>query len=53
MEDKLMLMLIDVWVDGYDSVEAFREGCVAFVDDSLNNTATSVKILWYDELASE
>lgn len=48
-----MLMLIDVWVDGYDSVEAFREGCVAFVDDSLNSTATSGKILWYDELASE
>ena len=48
-----MLMLIDVWVDGYDSVEAFREGCVVFVDDSLNSTATSGKILWYDELALE
>ena len=40
-----MKILIDFWVDGYDTEEEMEKACLGYLDDTLNGTATSLKIL--------
>jgi len=40
-----MKFLIDLWMDGYDSDEDEEAGCREFIDEQLDFTASSVKIL--------
>lgn len=41
-----MKMLIEVYLDGYETEEQMNAACVEFVKDSLDGTASSVRILW-------
>lgn len=41
-----MKFLIDLSMDGYDSEEEEKEACIAFIEEQLDFSASSVKILW-------
>ena len=41
-----MKMLIELWLDGYNTSEEHREACLAFVKEQLNMTASGISILW-------
>jgi hypothetical protein len=41
-----MKMLIEIWLDGYDTEEAMKDACIEFVQEQLDMSASSIKILW-------
>jgi hypothetical protein len=41
-----MKMLIEFWMDGYDTPEEMREACMDYVKEELDMTASSIEILW-------
>lgn len=40
-----MKFLIDLWLDCYDTEEEMEAACIAFIEDSLDNSASSIKVL--------
>lgn len=44
-----MKILIELYLDGYTDEKQRREACLEFVEEQLNMTASSVKILWAEE----
>ena len=44
-----MKLLIELWLDGYETEKAMFEACKEHVEENLNMTAGSVKILWAEE----
>lgn len=40
-----MKILIDMWMDGYETEEDMKEAIVEYIQDSLDFSASSVKIL--------
>ena len=40
-----MKMLIDLWMDGYETEEDHKKACIAFVEEQLDFAGSSVKIL--------
>jgi len=44
-----MRFLIDLTLDGYNSDEEERKGCIAFIEEQLNFSASGVEILPYEE----
>lgn len=48
-----MKMLIDLWMDGYDNDKQMKDACIAYVQDQLDSTGTSVKVLWVDKVEGE
>jgi len=45
-----MKILIELNMDGYDNPKDEMDACVAFVKEQLDFTASSVKILWKEEV---
>jgi hypothetical protein len=45
-----MKMLIDIWMDGYETKEEHKNACIQFVKDQLDFTAASVKIHWVEDV---
>lgn len=43
-----MKMLIDIWLDGYKTEEESKKACVEFVEEQLDMTASSIKVLWVE-----
>ena len=37
--------IIEVWMDGYDSKEEMEEACVTWIEEQLDSSGTSVKII--------
>jgi hypothetical protein len=48
-----MKILIELWIDGYETKKEMQEACLEFVHDQLNMTASSIKILWHEEIKEE
>ena len=48
-----MKFLIDLNMDGYNSPEEEQQACKEFIEDQLDFTASSVKILWMEDLSAE
>jgi hypothetical protein len=46
-----MKILIELTLDGYDSEKESQEACLEFVKEQLNMTASSIKVLWHEELS--
>ena len=46
-------MLIDLWMDGYETDEEHKQACIEYVKEQLDSTAISVKILKVDDEISE
>jgi len=44
-----MKFLIDLWMDGYNSEEEMKEACIVYIKDQLDSSATSIKVLNYDD----
>ena len=44
--DCKMKMLIEIWLDGYNTEKEMESACIEFVEEQLNMTASSIKILW-------
>lgn len=40
-----MKMLIDLWMDGYETEEEHKKACIAFVEEQLDFAGSSVKIV--------
>ena len=40
-----MKMLIDLWMDGYETEEDHKKACIALVEEQLDFAGSSVKIL--------
>lgn len=40
-----MILIVDLWMDGYDSEEEMNKACREFIEEQLNNTATSVRVI--------
>jgi len=45
-----MKFLIDLSMDGYESPKEEQEACKTFIEDQLDFTASSVKILWMEDV---
>lgn len=43
-----MKMLIELWLDGYETEEQRKEACIEYVEEQLNMTASSIKVLWVE-----
>jgi hypothetical protein len=43
-----MKILIELWLDGYETEKEQEEACLEFVKEQLDMTASSVDILWYE-----
>jgi hypothetical protein len=41
--------IVDLWLDGYDNEEDMKEACREFILESLDFSASSVKVEDYDE----
>jgi hypothetical protein len=39
-----MKFVIDLWLDGYEDDEEMRKACIEFIKESLDVTASSVKV---------
>lgn len=37
--------IIDLWLDGYENEEEMKDACFEFIDDQLNMTASSIKMI--------
>lgn len=48
-----MKFLIDLTLDGYESPEEEREACKVFIEEQLDFSASSVRILWTEDLNAE
>ena len=48
-----MKMLIDIWLDGYESEAERKKACIEFVKEQLDMTASSIKILWVEKVEGE
>ena len=44
-----MKFIVDLWLDGYDTEEEMKEACIKFIEDQLDMTASSVKVMEYVE----
>ena len=44
-----MRILIDLYLDGYDSEEEMEEACTEYILESLDFSASSVKIISIDQ----
>ena len=47
--DFKMKMLIEIWLDGYNTEKEMESACIEFVEEQLNMTASSIKILWSED----
>jgi len=45
-----MKFLIELDMDGYDTEKEMKEACIVFIEEQLDFTASSVKILWSEEV---
>lgn len=43
-----MKILIELNLDGYEDPTEEKKACVAFVEEALNMTASSIKVLWHE-----
>jgi hypothetical protein len=48
-----MKMLIEIYADGYETPEAMNEACVEMVEEWLDSSAVSTKILWREGESKE
>lgn len=44
-----MKILIELWLDGYNTQEEMYAACREMVEENLNMTAGSVEILWAEK----
>ncbi len=44
-----MKFLIELNMDGYDTPQQEKEACLSFIQEQLDFSASSVKILWAEE----
>lgn len=45
-----MKMLIEIWMDGYETEAEHKKACIEFVKDQLDFSAGSVNILWVEDV---
>lgn len=48
-----MRFYIDLWMDGYETVEEMQEACIVFIEEQLNSSATSVRIVAIEKEISD
>lgn len=41
-----MKILIDLYMDGYETEEEMKKACIEYVEEQLDSAAISVKVLW-------
>ena len=46
-------MLIEIWLDGYETEAEQNAACIEFVKEQLNFTASSIDILWAEPSSNE
>jgi len=45
-----MKFLIELNLDGYESMEEEQDACIAFIKEQLENPASYVQLLWMQDL---
>ena len=45
-----MKMLIELYMDGYETEQEHKEACIEFVKEQLDSAAISVKVLWSEDV---
>ena len=48
-----MKMLIDLYMDVYNTQKERKEACIEYVKDQLDSTAITVNILWVEAVDEE
>ena len=46
-------MLIELWLDGYNSEKEMAEACKTFVEEQLNFSGSGYTLLWTEEVKDE
>lgn len=45
-----MKFLIELYMDGYESQKDMKQACIEYIQDQLDFSAGSIKILWSEEV---
>ncbi len=48
-----MKILLEFYMDGYNTELEMKEAAMQYIDEQLDSTATSVKILWAETVKGE
>jgi len=48
-----MKMLIEFYLDGYETEKEMKAACIEYVEEQLNMSASSIKVLWVEKVTGE